>query len=101
MSDKQCPFYQGVCGIDESIVCYCSSASCDIYRDYVSEEKLRMTKERAIELLKIELACVKRNDDGLCDRVCAMCDLVQRTPELEDMYEYVIKHMEENCHDNC
>ena len=36
MSDKQCPFYQGVCGIDESILCYCSSSSCDIYRDYVS-----------------------------------------------------------------
>jgi len=36
MSEKQCPFYQGVCGIDESIVCYCSSVSCDIYRDYVS-----------------------------------------------------------------
>ena len=48
-----------------------------------------MTLERAIELLKIEQACVERNTKG-CDRNCAKCDLVQKDWELLDMYRYVI-----------
>ena len=54
-----------------------------------------MSTNRAIELLKIELACVQRNENGLCDRNCADCDLVQQTSELIDMYRYVISRMEE------
>ena len=29
---KRCPFFQGVCGIDERILCYDTSQSCDIYK---------------------------------------------------------------------
>ena len=58
-----------------------------------------MTLNRAVELMKIELSCVRRNEDGKCDRDCASCDLVQQTPELIEMYEYVISRMEETMHD--
>lgn len=53
-----------------------------------------MTQDRAIDLLKTELSCVRRNENGLCDRDCASCDLVQQTSELIEMYEFVISHME-------
>lgn len=49
-----------------------------------------MTKDRALELLKIERECVLRNENG-CDRNCANCDLVQDTDELLEMYEFVLK----------
>lgn len=52
-----------------------------------------MNQLRATELLEIELACVRRNESGACDRNCAVCDLVQETDELVDMYEYVINRM--------
>lgn len=51
-----------------------------------------MTKDRALELLKIEHECVLRNENG-CDRNCANCDLVQDTDELLEMYEFVLKIM--------
>lgn len=30
-----CPYYQGVCGLDEDILCYCSSSyeTCDTYKE--------------------------------------------------------------------
>lgn len=51
-----------------------------------------MTKDRAFELLKIEHECVVRNENG-CNRDCANCDLVQDTDELLEMYEFVLKIM--------
>lgn len=32
---KTCPYYQGVCGLDESYVCYCASGYlfCSIYKE--------------------------------------------------------------------
>lgn len=51
--------------------------------------EVRMTNERAIELLNIERQCVGSN----CDRDCANCELVQEEDELLEMYEYVIRHM--------
>ena len=48
-----------------------------------------MTNERAIELLNIERQCVGSN----CDRDCANCERVQEEDELLEMYEYVIKRM--------
>ena len=53
-----------------------------------------MTIERMVELLKIELECVQRNNQpvGLnCDRDCGRCDLVQNPDELINMYDFVIK----------
>ena len=72
-----------------------------------------MTKQRAMELLMIERACVKRGsgmegtwemtNDGVrvryeqvspeCDRNCAVCPLVQDSAELLQMYDLAIKVM--------
>ena len=73
-----------------------------------------MTNQRAMELLMIERACVKRGsgmegtwvtDDGRtmyvryekvnneCDRNCAVCPLVQDSTELLQMYDRVIHIM--------
>ena len=75
-----------------------------------------MTNQRALELLMIERACVKRGsgmegtwvtDNGLtmytrydkvhdeCDRNCAVCPLVQDSKELLEMYDKVIWLMTE------
>lgn len=32
---EKCPYYQGVCGLNEDFICYTSADSCDIYRDYI------------------------------------------------------------------
>lgn len=53
-----------------------------------------MTKDRALELLKIERECVLRNETG-CDRDCAKCDLVQDTDELLKMYKFVIEFLDQ------
>ena len=52
-----------------------------------------MTINRAIELLKIEKECIRRNADG-CDRNCADCDLVQEDRELLEMYGMLIEWLE-------
>ena len=74
-----------------------------------------MTNRRALELLMIENACVRRasgleqvrvySEDGCamtniwvqnsepCNRDCANCDLVQKSEELLEMYSFVIKRM--------
>lgn len=75
-----------------------------------------MTNQRAMELLMIERACVRRasgmeyiqvnlgNDQWYegyarimneCDRKCESCVLVQDSKELLEMYDYVIKMMTE------
>lgn len=74
-----------------------------------------MTNRRAMELLMIERACVRRasgmewtwhpGEDGYscwegyekvkeeCDRDCANCELVQKSEELLEMYDLVIRKM--------
>lgn len=39
LPDK-CPYYQGICGLDESFVCYCSSTYlvCKVYKEHKKEE---------------------------------------------------------------
>jgi len=46
-----------------------------------------MTVQRVVELLKIELECIKRNNGSSCDRHCESCDLLQDSQELIDCYE--------------
>lgn len=62
-----------------------------------------MTLKRAIELLKIERACVMRNagcspDGVVCDRQCAKCDLVQEDTDLLEMYSFVINKLSREKH---
>ncbi len=52
-----------------------------------------MTKERMVELLKIEKECVTRASKDICDRQCDKCELVQDDKELLTMYEKVISLM--------
>ena len=53
-----------------------------------------MTKERILELLKIEMECVNRNHLHEYNRDCANCDLVQNDVELLTMYSLVIGILE-------
>lgn len=41
-----------------------------------------VSPEKAIEILKNEVACVVRASDGLCDRDCGKCDLVRDTMDI-------------------
>lgn len=65
-----------------------------------------MTNRRAMELLMIERACVRKGS-GMdydpwfgylkvtdeCNRDCANCELVQKSEELLEMYDFVIRKM--------
>lgn len=44
---KECPFYQGVCGLDESYVCFgsCSYLFCKLYQK--EQERLNETNEKS------------------------------------------------------
>ena len=53
-----------------------------------------MTKERMIELLKIEHECMLRASHDDCDRDCLNCELVQDDDELHEMYTNVIQIIE-------
>ena len=39
---KECPYYSGVCGLDESCLCYRSSdyKNCDIYKENKAYEEI-------------------------------------------------------------
>lgn len=50
-----------------------------------------MTVHRVLELLRIELECIKRNNGSSCDRNCGQCDLVQDSQELIDCYKTAIQ----------
>ena len=52
-----------------------------------------MDKDRAVELLEIELECITRADT--CNRDCGKCDLVQDTDELKAMYSWVTRNTKE------
>lgn len=54
-----------------------------------------MNKQRILELLQIELECIQRNEQNICNRDCANCDLVQTTDELIKMYTTVIEIVKE------
>ena len=54
-----------------------------------------MDRVRALELMKIEAECIRRNSLPFgCDRHCEDCDLVQEDWELEEAYGYVIGILE-------
>lgn len=52
-----------------------------------------MTLHRMVELLEIEMECVRRNGCGECNRACHVCDLLQDDTELHEMYAEVIARM--------
>lgn len=52
-----------------------------------------MTLHRMVELLEIEMECVRRNGCGECNRACHICDLLQDDTELHEMYAEVIARM--------
>lgn len=55
-----------------------------------------MTLKRALELMKIEKKCIKRNKDQKCNRECEKCDLVQNTDELLEAYKIIIHFVSTN-----
>lgn len=50
-----------------------------------------MTNERAAELIKNEMRCVRRANDNFCDRDCEKCDLVVETEEILHAYRKAIE----------
>lgn len=54
-----------------------------------------MTKERMVELLKIEHECMLRKSHDDCDSQCEKCNLCQDDYELHEMYLSVINILEE------
>lgn len=49
-----------------------------------------MNLVRTLQLMEIELECIRRNENNECDRDCANCDIVQETEDLIDAYSTVI-----------
>ena len=49
-----------------------------------------MTRERMVELLKIEHECMLRASHDDCDRNCLDCELCQDDSDLHEMYTNVI-----------
>ena len=55
MSNKKCPYYQGLCGLDkeEKTLCYTDAPECDLYQTNIKEasmpEKTRNMKGRAYD----------------------------------------------------
>lgn len=60
----------------------------------------RMNNKEALELLKIEQACIRKADAG-CNRKCEECFLVQPTEKLLDMYAYLIDKLNKEVNDEC
>lgn len=56
---KTCPYYKGVCGLDESYVCFCSSAYlvCSVYKE-------AQGKDVEQSLTELKNRCCGRFDDG-------------------------------------
>lgn len=52
-----------------------------------------MDNDKALALLKVEQACIRKAEAG-CDRQCDKCFLVKPTNELLDMYSYLISKLE-------
>ena len=58
----------------------------------------KMNNKEALELLKIEQACIRKADAG-CNRKCEECFLVQPTEKLLDMYAYLIDKLNKEVND--
>ena len=56
-SDMKCPYYQGVCGLNENFVCYTDASTCDIYRDYLESKNRKENTDKDSEKIKEELLC--------------------------------------------
>ena len=37
---KQCPWYQGVCTLNEDFICYTDKYTCDIYKDWLEQAEV-------------------------------------------------------------
>lgn len=48
--------------------------------------------DRAIEVMKIELECVKQNVK--CNQSCEECNLIYKCDELVEVYEWIINELE-------
>jgi hypothetical protein len=53
-----------------------------------------MSPEEVKKLMEVERECVHRNEAKICDRDCAICDLVQPTERVLEAYDYVISMLE-------
>ena len=53
-----------------------------------------LTREEALEILRIEKACVVRNEHNACDRDCYNCDLVRPTEKILETYDMAIAAIE-------
>lgn len=60
----------------------------------------KMNNKEALELLKIEQACIRKADAG-CNRKCDECFLVQPTEKLLDMYAYLIDKLNKEVNNEC
>lgn len=60
----------------------------------------KMNNKEALELLKIEQACIRKADAG-CNRKCEECFLVQPTEKLLDMYAYLIDKLNKEVDNEC
>ena len=49
-----------------------------------------MTLRKVLYYMKIEKACVLRNENNECDRNCSECDLVCGTEDIIKAYDIVI-----------
>lgn len=49
-----------------------------------------MGLEKIIEILETEKECIKRNDNGGCDRNCAECDLLLDSKDILTAYTLTI-----------
>ena len=53
-----------------------------------------MDIQKAIEIIKTEAECVRRNDGKNCDRDCGKCDLLRDASEILEAYMVVISAAE-------
>ena len=47
-------------------------------------------REKALDVLKVELQCVQRSSENACERNCQYCDLLLDTNEIIEAYNHVI-----------
>lgn len=59
-----------------------------------------MTNEEAIEIIRTEIKCVKRNDNAQCDRKCESCDLVLPTSKVIKAYDLAIEALRRETNHN-
>lgn len=87
----KCPYYQGVCGLDNSIICYTDSNSCNIYKDH--EETLKEMSEGIYPVEEIKADWSKKNSKK---RFCSNCKWCHEKHYEEKGDEPYIKRVCEN-----